>query len=121
MRGALQAEASMNDPNSDNNKAATLTGLQFAYAAIGVPAGMLVLSWFVPFMRPRWDSSAIPVLSLIGGLLPAIAAVCLSIGEWRRQRSRSAVAGLVLGLAAVPVCLLIALWLAMQGIGSHPV
>jgi hypothetical protein len=97
-----------------------LTGLRFAYAALGIPVGILVLSWFVPFMRPRWDSSAIPILSLIGGLLPALVAVVVSFSEWRRG-SRGAMTGLLLGLAAVPACLVISWWLAMQGIGSHPV
>ena len=96
------------------------TGLHLAYAAMGIPAGMLVLSFVVPFMRPRWDSSAIPVLSLLGGLLPAFLAVVVSFAEWRRG-SRGAMTGLLLGLAAVPVCLVISLWLTMQGIASHPV
>jgi len=95
-------------------------GLRFAYAALGIPAGILVLSLFVPFMRPRWDSSAIPILSLLGGLLPAFLAVVVSFSEWRRG-SRGAMIGLLLGLAAVPVCLGVSLWLAMQGIASHPV
>lgn len=111
----------MDDPDLPAGKHASPTGLQVACAALGIPAAMLVLSWFVPFMRPRWDSSVIPLLSLFGGLLPAIAAMIVSIGECRRQRSRGAVTGLVLGVVAVPACLAISCWLAMQGIASHPV
>ena len=111
----------MDDPDSSAEKQVTPTGLRFASAAIGIPVVMLALSWFVPFMRPRWNSSGIEMLCLIGGLLPAIAAVSLSIGEWRRQRFPGAIAGLVLGLVAIPVCLMISYWLAMQGIASHPV
>lgn len=110
----------MDDPDFGFDKRAIPPGLQFAYAALGIPLAMLVLSWFVPFMRPRWDSSAIPILSLFGGLIPALMAVVLSLRVWRR-RSRRAVTGLLLGLAAVPVCLAISYWLAMQGIASHPV
>lgn len=110
----------MNDPDDRAGKQASPRGLAFAYAALGIPSAMLILSWFVPLMRPRWDSSAIPILSLIGGLIPAFMAVVLSLGEWRR-RSHGALTGLVLGLVAVPVCLAIAYWLAMQGIASHPV
>jgi hypothetical protein len=110
----------MDDPDSGSDEQATPTGLRFASAALGIPAGMLVLSWLVPFMRPRWDSSAIPILCLIGGLLPAFTAIVVSLGE-RRRHARGAMTGLLLGLAAVPVCLAISYWLAMQGIFSHPV
>jgi len=110
----------MDDPDSGSDKQATPTGLRFASAALGIPAGMLVLSWLVPFMRPRWDSSAIPILCLLGGLLPAFMAIVVSLGE-RRRHARGAMTGLLLGLAAVPVCLAISYWLAMQGIASHPV
>lgn len=110
----------MDHPDSGSDKQVTPTGLQFASAALGIPLIMLVLSWFVPLMRPRWDSSAIPSLSLIGGLLPAFTAIVVSLGE-RRRHARGAMTGLLLGLAAVPVCLAISYWLAMQGIFSHPV
>jgi hypothetical protein len=108
----------VDDPDSGRDR--DIRGLHFAYAALGIPAGMLVLSFVVPFMRPRWDSSAIPILSLLGGLIPAFLAVAVSFAEWRRGSS-DAMTGLLLGLAAVPVCLVISLWLAMQGIASHPV
>lgn len=108
----------MDDP--DPGRERDIQGLHFAYAALGIPAVLLVLSLVVPFMRPRWDSSAIPLLSLLGGLLPAFLAVVVSFAEWRRG-SRGAMTGLLLGLAAVPLCLVISLWLAMQGIASHPV
>ncbi|MBU6276010.1 MAG: hypothetical protein KGQ61_05200 [Planctomycetes bacterium] len=110
----------MDGPDSGAGNDWQPSGLHFALAAIGIPVGILVLSWFVPFMRPRWDSSAIEMLCLIGGLVPALIGVGISIGEWRR-RSPGALTGLVVGLAAVPVCLVISWWLAMQGIASHPV
>lgn len=113
-------DASMDDPDYRAETQASPRGRQFAYAALGIPLAMLVLSWFVPFMRPHWDSIAIPILSLIGGLLPAFTAIVASLGELRRH-ARGAMTGLLLGLAAVPVGLAISYWLAMQGIASHPV
>lgn len=110
----------MNDPDAGAGNDWQPTGLQLALAAISIPVGILVLSWFVPFMRPRWESSSIPFLSLIGGLVPALIGVGVSIADWRR-RSPGAMTGLVVGLAAVPACLVISWWLAMQGIASHPV
>jgi len=110
----------MDDPDYRAEMQVSPRGLQLAYAALAIPLAMLLLSWFVPLMRPRRDSSTIPIMSLIGGLIPAFMAVVLSLGEWRR-RSRGAVTGLLLGLIAVPVGLAISYWLAMQGIASHPV
>lgn len=106
--------------DQDSSRDRDIQGHHFAYAALGIPAVLLILSSFVPFLRPRWDSSAIPLLSLLGGLIPAFLAIVVSFAEWRRG-SRTAMTGLLLGLAAVPLCLVISLWLAMQGIASHPV
>jgi len=102
----MNTEASMDDPDSENVTSQTFSGLLYAYAALGIPFGMLVLSWIVPFLRPRWDSSIIPLLCLAGGMIPAIMAIALSAIVIRQQRSVPARTGLVL---------------AMMGIGSHPV
>jgi uncharacterized membrane protein len=117
----MNTEDSMNDPVQDNVKSQTFNGLRCAYWALGIPFGMLVLSWFVPFLRPRWDSSIIPLLCFAGGMIPAIMAIILSIIAIRQQRSVPAWTGLFLGILALPFCVAIALWLAMQGIASHPV
>lgn len=117
----MNTEDSIDDPDSVNVKSKSSSGLRFAYAAIGIPFGMLVLSWFVPFMRPRWDSSVIPLLGLVGGMIPAFLAIVLSAIALKQQRSVNAKTGLILGLIALPVCVAIALWLAMMGIAAHPV
>jgi uncharacterized membrane protein len=108
-------------PDPEYSKSKSIRGLRCAYAAFGIPLGMLVLSWFVPFMRPRWDSSVIPLLCLIGGMIPAIIAITLSTVALRQQRSATAMIGLFLGLLALPVCVVIAWWLAMMGLALHPV
>jgi hypothetical protein len=117
----MNTEDSMDDPDSENVKPKTFSGLRCAYAALGIPFGILVLSWIVPFLRPRWDSSIIPLLCLAGGMVPASMAIALSALAIRQQRSVPAWTGLVLGILAVPVCIVIAWWLAMMGIASHPV
>lgn len=83
----MKTEDSMNDPVQDNVKSLTFSGLRCAYVAFGIPFGMLVLSWIVPFLRPRWDSSIIPLLCLAGGVIPAIMAIILSAIAIRQQRS----------------------------------
>ncbi len=49
----------MDDPNSENVKSKTFSGLRYAYAALVIPFGMLVLSWFVPFLRPTLGTQAL--------------------------------------------------------------
>jgi hypothetical protein len=117
----MNTDDSIDDPDSENVKSKSSSGLRCAYAAFGIPFGMLVLSWFVPFLHPRWDSNVIPLLCLVGGMIPAIMAISLSIVALRQKRSTTAVDGLVLGLLAIPVCLAITWWLAMMGLATHPV
>ncbi len=92
----------------------------FAIAALSIPASLLVLSWIIPFMRPRWDSSIMPLLSLFGGIVPAVIAIFWSI-VGLKQRSNGATASLLLAITAIPVSLFVTWWLAMMGLATHPV
>jgi hypothetical protein len=74
-----------------------------------MPIGLVLLA-LIGILSPRWDSLLVPLLSLIGGLGSAFLAICYSILALWNRRSYAAVIALILGLIAVPVCLLLS-WL----------
>jgi len=100
---------------------ANATGVIPACVGLGIPFGMLVLSAIHPSMMWRRYSDVLPVICLVCGILPSIVAVVLSIRMLRQQRSERGWAGLVIGLVAIPACLVITWWLGMMVLASHPV
>ncbi len=102
--------------NSDNQTDFGMLGRRFALAGLLIPPGLFLLA-MVGLVRPRWDSSALPLMSLFSGVFCACLAIVFSLAARRRQRTSSMIWTLILAVLALPLCLFVTWYLAMMGLG----
>ncbi|WP_345322725.1 hypothetical protein [Novipirellula rosea] len=83
----------------------------------------IVIACLVDFgvLEVHWDSSLLPIGTVLAGLASAMVGLGLSIGAYIKSRRWMSLLGIVLAVLAIPCTLFIGYMLAICGLATIPI